>query len=160
MPSEPSDEPHGTPTAPTPATAPDSGTFERYALVAALTLVVLCLVAWDRLGGSGAAGAPPPDRTLRVEIGGGAPAQPGRVPQPQPQSGSDPRVRVEPPPPQPPPTPPPPELTYTVKDGDTLSGIAREQLGSARRAAEIAELNGVPDPGRIRPGQVLKLPPR
>ncbi|MFG2621201.1 peptidoglycan DD-metalloendopeptidase family protein [Streptomyces sp. NPDC048507] len=49
---------------------------------------------------------------------------------------------------------------YTVKAGDTLSGIALARLGSAGRYPEIARLNGITDPDRIRAGQRLKLPPR
>lgn len=50
--------------------------------------------------------------------------------------------------------------TYTVKSGDTLSGIAKEQLGSAGAYMKIFELNKdqLTDPDRIKPGQVLRLP--
>jgi len=52
--------------------------------------------------------------------------------------------------------------TYRVKAKDTLSRIAKEQLGDARRYREIVELNrGVlGDHNRIRPGMKLKLPAR
>lgn len=49
---------------------------------------------------------------------------------------------------------------YVVKPGDTLSSIARRQLGSASRFKEIAELNDIRDPDRIRVGQRLRLPRR
>jgi nucleoid-associated protein YgaU len=54
---------------------------------------------------------------------------------------------------------PPPRL-YTVRQGDTLSGIAKKQLGDANRWPEIFELNGevISDPDLIFPGQVLVLP--
>jgi len=57
------------------------------------------------------------------------------------------------------PTQPPPRL-YTVRSGDTLSGIAQKQLGDANRWREIFKLNGdvISDPDRISPGQVLVLP--
>ncbi len=45
--------------------------------------------------------------------------------------------------------------TYTVKAGDTLSGIA-ERFGTTTRI--LMELNGITDPSRISIGQVLKLP--
>jgi nucleoid-associated protein YgaU len=50
--------------------------------------------------------------------------------------------------------------TYTVKAGDTLSHIAKEQLGSANAYVKIFELNKdqLADPDNIRPGQVLRLP--
>jgi nucleoid-associated protein YgaU len=48
--------------------------------------------------------------------------------------------------------------TYTVKKGDTLSGIAKSQLGSANRYGEIAALNPGLDPKRMKVGQTLKLP--
>jgi len=45
--------------------------------------------------------------------------------------------------------------TYTVKAGDTLSGIASRFGTTARK---LMELNAITDPNRIRVGQVLKLP--
>ena len=47
---------------------------------------------------------------------------------------------------------------YTVKPGDTLSKIATSKLGSAGKWRVIAELNGIVNPARIRPGQRLQLP--
>jgi len=50
--------------------------------------------------------------------------------------------------------------TYTVKAGDTLSGIAKEHLGSAGAYMKIFDLNKdqLTDPNKIKPGQVLRLP--
>ena len=50
--------------------------------------------------------------------------------------------------------------TYTVKAGDTLSGIAKEHLGSAGAYMKIFELNKdqLTDPDKIKPGPVLRLP--
>lgn len=50
--------------------------------------------------------------------------------------------------------------TYTVKSGDTLSGIARQHLGNANAYMRIFELNKdqLTDPDEIKPGQVLRLP--
>lgn len=50
--------------------------------------------------------------------------------------------------------------TYTVKAGDTLSAIAKANLGSAGAYMKIFELNKdqLPDPDKIKPGQVLRLP--
>lgn len=47
--------------------------------------------------------------------------------------------------------------TYTVKKGDTLSGIAKKYLGSASKYKYLAQLNGIKSPYRIYVGQVLKL---
>ena len=47
---------------------------------------------------------------------------------------------------------------YEVKKGDTLSEIAMEQLGTAARAKEIMELNGIADAKSLRPGMKLKIP--
>jgi nucleoid-associated protein YgaU len=49
--------------------------------------------------------------------------------------------------------------TYTVKAGDTLSAIAKEQLGSAGAYMKIFEMNKdqLKDPDKIKPGQVLRL---
>jgi LysM repeat protein len=50
--------------------------------------------------------------------------------------------------------------TYTVKAGDTLSGIAKEVLGSGGAYMKIFDLNKdqLTDPDKIKPGQVLRLP--
>ncbi|MDG4861841.1 peptidoglycan DD-metalloendopeptidase family protein [Streptomyces sp. T-3] len=48
--------------------------------------------------------------------------------------------------------------TYTVRSGDTLSGIALAKLGNAGRYPEIAALNGIANPNLIQVGQKLKLP--
>jgi nucleoid-associated protein YgaU len=50
--------------------------------------------------------------------------------------------------------------TYTVKAGDTLSGIAKQQLGDANAYMKIFEANRdqLNDPNLIKPGQVLKIP--
>jgi nucleoid-associated protein YgaU len=50
--------------------------------------------------------------------------------------------------------------TYTVKSGDTLSRIAKDQLGDANAYTKIFEANRdqLSDPDKIKPGQVLKIP--
>jgi nucleoid-associated protein YgaU len=50
--------------------------------------------------------------------------------------------------------------TYTVKPGDTLSKIAKEQLGSASTYMKIFEANKdqLTNPDLIKPGQVLRIP--
>jgi nucleoid-associated protein YgaU len=52
------------------------------------------------------------------------------------------------------------ERTYTIEKGDTLSKIAKEQLGQASAWKQIFEANRdvLDDPDRIFPGQVIKLP--
>lgn len=50
--------------------------------------------------------------------------------------------------------------TYTVKEGDTLSQIAKEHLGDAKAYMDIYNANReqLSDPDKIKPGQVLKIP--
>ena len=50
--------------------------------------------------------------------------------------------------------------SYTVKAGDTLSKIAKEQFGDANSYMRIFEANRdqLNDPDKIKPGQVLKIP--
>ena len=50
--------------------------------------------------------------------------------------------------------------TYTVKQGDTLSAIAKEYLGNANEYMDIFNANKdqLSDPDKIKPGQVLKIP--
>lgn len=45
-----------------------------------------------------------------------------------------------------------------LKDG--LRGIAKRELGDAKRWKEIAKLNGIRDPMNIKKGQSLKMPPK
>ncbi len=47
---------------------------------------------------------------------------------------------------------------YIVKKGDTLSAIAKRELGDASRWPELAALNSIPNPDLIYPGQEIKLP--
>jgi nucleoid-associated protein YgaU len=52
--------------------------------------------------------------------------------------------------------------TYTVKPGDSLSKIAKHELGDGNAYMEIFNLNRdqLSDPDKIQPGQVLKMPQR
>ena len=49
---------------------------------------------------------------------------------------------------------------YTVKSGDTLSAIAKDQYGSANKYMAIFKANEpmLTDPNKIYPGQVLRIP--
>lgn len=53
-----------------------------------------------------------------------------------------------------------PQKTYTVARGDSLSKIAKKELGSANRWREIFDANRdqIDNPDLIQPGQVLKIP--
>ena len=65
-------------------------------------------------------------------------------------------VRAKPAPPPPP--PPPPHhggFYYTVKCGDTLGNIGWKYGWGA---LTLAQVNGIPNPDRIYPGQVLWIP--
>jgi len=55
----------------------------------------------------------------------------------------------------------PPEQTYTVEKGDNLSAIAKQFYGEASAWPLIfaANRDQLDDPDRIKPGQVLKIPP-
>ncbi|MQP75458.1 LysM peptidoglycan-binding domain-containing protein [Stenotrophomonas sp. MYb238] len=54
------------------------------------------------------------------------------------------------------------EQSYTVQKGDSLSRIAKNQLGDANAWKRIFEANRdvLDDPDKIFPGQTLKIPPR
>jgi len=64
--------------------------------------------------------------------------------------------------PEPEPIPPPEERTYTVQPGDTLSSITKQVYGQSQLWRIIFEANRniLSDPGLIRPGQELKIPPK
>jgi nucleoid-associated protein YgaU len=51
-------------------------------------------------------------------------------------------------------------VTYTVKAGDSLSKIAKDQLGDASAWKKIHEANRdqIPNPDVIHPGMTLKIP--
>lgn len=54
------------------------------------------------------------------------------------------------------------DQSYTVVAGDNLSKIAKHFYGNANEWKRIFEANGdqLSDPDRIKPGQVLKIPPQ
>ena len=60
-----------------------------------------------------------------------------------------------------PPPPAEPQM-YTVQPGDTLSSIAQQLYGQAQLWRVIFETNrpALNDPAKVRPGQVLKIPPK
>ena len=49
------------------------------------------------------------------------------------------------------------EDIHVVRKGETLSSIAKDRLGDARLAGEIARLNGISDPNELDIGQRLRL---
>ena len=89
-------------------------------------------------------------------------------PRPKPEPPKPKPVVIQPPPkvvePPPQPTPPPPQTRYyTVKSGDSLWTIARDQLGDPARHTELFELNAATlndNPDSLRLGQKLVLPPK
>ncbi|MBL9030521.1 MAG: LysM peptidoglycan-binding domain-containing protein [Phycisphaerae bacterium] len=58
------------------------------------------------------------------------------------------------------PVAPPVATTYSVRRGDTLSGIAKAHYGSATFASLIAKANGMDDEDSLREGQKLVIPPK
>lgn len=46
---------------------------------------------------------------------------------------------------------------YTVKEGDTLWNICKQQLGDGQKYKEVAKLNNLENPDLIKVGQVLRL---
>lgn len=96
-----------------------------------------------------------------------------RQPAPEPEAAPPPVIRTERARPTPPPAPTtvtkviilaPGKVvdidgrpkTYTVKEGQGLDAVARA-MGSTR--AELAKINGLKEPYKLKPGQVLKGPP-
>lgn len=53
-----------------------------------------------------------------------------------------------------------PTIDFTVVATDTLRGLSNSVLASPSAWREVAKLNKLPDPNRITPGQVLKIPTR
>jgi len=48
--------------------------------------------------------------------------------------------------------------TYIVKANETLQSIAVKEYGDVTRWVDIAEVNGIDDPGSVKAGQKLELP--
>jgi len=48
--------------------------------------------------------------------------------------------------------------TYTVKSGDSLSSIARDELGNINLWPTLASLNRINAPYVIQPGEILDFP--
>ncbi len=46
---------------------------------------------------------------------------------------------------------------YTVKKGDTLKKIAKAKLGSSAKFKELAKLNSISSPYKLKAGQVIKI---
>lgn len=125
----------------------------------------------DEMGDPVPAGSP----TAPVDSGVLPPARPSsavettELPPPPPREAPPP-ARVDEPAPPPPPAPVTKVVTlapgkvididgrprtYTVKDGQGLDAVARA-MGSSR--ADLARINGLKEPYRLKPGQVLKGP--
>ena len=49
--------------------------------------------------------------------------------------------------------------THILKEGETLDYLAAQEYGSAALWRYIADVNGIDDPLRLKPGHVLALPP-
>ncbi|MEM7217178.1 MAG: LysM domain-containing protein [Pseudomonadota bacterium] len=49
-------------------------------------------------------------------------------------------------------------VSYRIRAGDQLGDIAKLCLNQANRFVELAVLNGIENPSRLRPGQLLRIP--
>ena len=120
-----------------------------FAAAGALVLAgLLAFIPSAVKGGGSAPVAATPTATVTVT----APASTVTVVTPAPDV--PPAVPVVPVPVPPPPAP----VTYTVKDGDTLSGIAFDFYGHSDRLSDIAAANNIGDVDAISVGQVLVIP--
>jgi len=104
------------------------------------------------------------DDRMVVRMGGGPPRE---VPdEPPADAAARPRPRPERPAaggaersPEPARSPAPPRRTHRVAKDETLSSIARRELGSSARWKELANWNGIADPAALREGMTLHLAP-
>ena len=49
-------------------------------------------------------------------------------------------------------------ITVVVKDGDTITGIAKQYMKNPGRWQELLKYNNIPDPNHIMPGMTIKIP--
>ena len=82
------------------------------------------------------------DKTAWLKYAAPSGSKPAPAPKPAPKPVVKPAPAVKP-------------GTYTVRAGDTLSGIA---AAHGTTWQELQRINGIPDANKIYPGQVLKLP--
>jgi LysM repeat protein len=52
----------------------------------------------------------------------------------------------------------PQEQSYTIQAGDNLSKVSKLFYGNPNHYPQIAEANGLENPDKIQPGQVITLP--
>ncbi len=125
----------------------------RYGLLAALTLFLASALLWDRLHPPATNRLFPRDepdpQDLAVLVVGGTP-RPEPLPAPSPEG---PAAAAE----APPGADGGPE-EITVEKGDTLSTLALRNLGTSRKAADLAKHNGIRLDSPLRVGQVLRIP--
>ncbi len=116
-------------------------------MIAALGAILLARGGGTGSPGIAGGGSPSPQASLAAS------PQPTPRPSPSPSGSAGPGPSAAPASAKPSPTAKP--RTYTVKSGDTLSGIA-SRFHTTPKAIERA--NGLKSPYVIHPGQVLKLP--
>ena len=116
-------------------------------MIAALGALLFARLSTPDTSGLGRAGSPSP----HASVG----ASPKASPRPTTTSTVSPGPSASLAPGSPTPTPSARPQTYTVKSGDTLSGIAARFHTTAK---VIEQLNGIKSPFVIHPGEILKLP--
>lgn len=52
----------------------------------------------------------------------------------------------------------PDSYPYTVRSGDTMSGLAQRFLGNRLKFYQLSRYNGIDQPGSLHAGQVLRIP--
>jgi len=138
-------------------TGPLGGRTLRIAGAVVVTVAVVAFVAarWP-FGSGGIAGASPsPGATIAAAASPTPRPTPSRTPTATPTAAPTPAATRTPRPTRSPKPTAVATRSYTVKPGDTLSGIAAK-FGVAWQT--IATLNGIKSPYVIRAGQVLKIP--
>ncbi|MGH2512282.1 MAG: LysM peptidoglycan-binding domain-containing protein [Candidatus Limnocylindrales bacterium] len=115
-------------------------------MIAALGAILLARSGID-VGTPGVGGSPLPHSSIS--------ASPRTTPRPSASQGATSVPRASSPAATPRPSPTAQARTYTVKSGDTLSGIAGRFHTTAKA---IEQLNGIKSPFVIHPGEILKLP--
>ena len=119
-----------------------------FGLIVVVVLIILYIIISSLINPKEPGASPSASPSVSVSASAGTTPAPSAEVTPEPTP--EPSVEATPEPAE--------ETTYTVKSGDTLSGIVRSLYGDVSLLEEFQTYNGISDPTKIQIGQILKVP--